>query len=266
MPTADINGIDMYYRRREAGSGPPLLLIPGFGGHAGAFAPQYAAFSKRFDVIAVDNRGAGRTTAPDQPYSMAQMADDAVALLDHLGIAQAHVLGTSMGGMIAQEMAITHPERIDALVLACTRAKPTDARRLAGEAQRALAMADLPPGARAAQDMPWSFTTGFMQDTAKVDARIRIAIADPYPAGRIGYLRQLDAVLAHDTLGRLDRITARTLVLVGADDILTPPAESKVLARDIPNATLRVLSHGGHGFSAEYAEEFNAAVLEFLAD
>lgn len=265
MPVASVNGIEMYYRRREAGSGPPLLLIPGFGGHAGAFAPQYAAFSKRYDVIAIDNRGAGRTSAPDEPYSMAQMAADAVALLDHLGIERAHVLGTSMGGMIAQEMAIACPERVDALVLACTRAKPADARRLAGEAQRALAMADLAPGVRAAHEMPWSFTTSFMQDPAKVDARIRIAIADPYPVSRIGYLRQLDAVLAHDTLGRLDRIKARTLVLVGADDILTPPAESELLARDIANATLRVLPHGGHGFSAEYAEEFNAAVLEFLA-
>ncbi len=264
MPTTTINGLDMYYRRRDPSAGPPLLLIAGLGRHAGAFAPQYAAFAEHFDVIAFDNRGAGRTSAPDEPYTMRQMAADAVALLDSLSVPRAHVLGTSLGGMVAQEMAINHPERIDALVLACTRAKPVDARRLAGEAQRALAMAELPAGAREAYGMPWSYTTSFIQDPERVQGRIRLAIADPYPIGRVGYLRQLDAVLAHDTLGRLDRISARTLVLVGAEDILTPPAESEVLARDIPNATLRVLQRGGHAFSAEYATEFNAAVLEFL--
>ena len=264
MPTAEVNGLTMYYRRRSPGAGPPLVLLAGFGGHAGSFAPQYAAFAASYDVIALDNRGAGRTSAPDEPYSIRQMADDTVALLDHLGVDRAHVLGTSMGGMIAQEFAIAYPARVDALVLACTRAQAADSRRLAGEAQRLLALADVPREVRAAYDMAWSYTTATLQDQAKVQERLRIAKADPYPVSRTGYLRQLDAVLGHDTRGRLGAITARTLVLVGAEDVLTPPSESEELARDIPNATLRVLPRGGHGFSAEYAEDFNAAVLEFL--
>lgn len=263
MAMIHVNGLEMFYKwHGEAGE--PLVLIAGLGGHSGSFAWQIPAFAERYRALRFDNRGAGRTSAPDELYSMRQMADDTAALMDALGVQTAYVLGVSMGGMIAQELAINHPGRVRKLVLACTRAKPTNVRRMAAEVQRATRMSELGPQEREAYGMPWGRTATFMQDQARVDAAIDLAGKDPYPMPAHAYVRQLEATMAHDTAYRLGRIEAETLVLVGAEDILTPPWESDALVAGIPNATLRVLPRGGHGFIAEYPDEFNAAVIEFL--
>jgi 3-oxoadipate enol-lactonase len=263
MAMTSVNGLEMFYKW-HGDAGEPLVLIAGLGGHSGSFAFQIPALSERFRVLRFDNRGAGRTSAPDEPYSMRQMAADTAALLDTLGVERAHMLGVSMGGMIAQELAINHPAKVDRLVLACTRARPTGARRMAAEVQRVTRLAALGPAEREAYGMPWGRTATFMQDQARVDAAIALAAKDPYPMQAHAYIRQLDATMAHDTLDRLHRIEAETLVLVGAEDILTPPWESEALVERIPKATLEVLPRGGHGFVAEYADEFNAAVMAFL--
>ena len=161
-------------------------------------------------------------------------------------------------------LAINHPRRVRKLILACTRAKPTATRRMASEVQRAVRMADLGPREREAYGMPWGRTAAFMQDQARVDAAVELAGNDPYPIAPHAYMRQLEATMAHDTIGRLHQITAQTLVLVGAEDILTPPWESATIAKEIPGATMRVLPRGGHGFAVEYPADFNAAVIEFL--
>ena len=264
MAMTRANGIDIFHKQHGA-SGDWLLLIAGLGGHSGSFAPQLPAFSERFRVLRFDNRGAGRTDAPDEPYSMRQMADDSAALLEALGIEKAHVLGVSMGGMIAQEFAINHPDRIDKLVLACTRAKPTGARRLAAELQRATRLADLGPREREAYGMPWGMTATFMQDQRRVDERIELAARDPYPMQPHAYIRQLEATMAHDTVDRLHEVRAETMVIVGAEDILTPPWESDAIVERIPNASKRLLPRGGHGFTGEYAADFNEAVVDFLS-
>lgn len=263
MAMTQAAGLDMFYKWHGT-DGPPLVLIAGLGAHSGSFAFQIEALSARYRVLRFDNRGAGRTSAPDEPYSMQQMAGDAAALMDALDIASAHVLGVSMGGMIAQEFAINHPSRVQKLVLACTRAKPTGARRLAAEVQRVTRLAALGPREREAYAMPWGRTATFMQDQSRVDAAIDLAGRDPYPMPEHAYIRQLEATMAHDTLDRVHEIAAKTLVIVGAEDILTPPWESEALASRIPNATMRVLPRGGHGFIAEYPDAFNAAVIDFL--
>src|SRR3712207_194537 len=125
MSIARINGIDLYYE--ETGSGPPLLLIAGLGGNTLGWVMLLPALAQHFRVIAFDNRGAGRSSAPPGPYTTRQMADDAAALLAHLGIERAHVLGLSLGGMIAQELALAHAERVDRLVLYATYARPRPA-------------------------------------------------------------------------------------------------------------------------------------------
>lgn len=262
MPTAHANGIDIYYSQR--GEGPDLLMIMGLGAHSGAWALNAPELAKSFRVTTFDNRGAGRTSAPDEPYSMRQMADDTAALMEAIGLERAHVLGASMGGMIAQELAINNPGHIDRLVLACSRARTSEMRRRVSVAQRALYEAGVPRESIMAIQQPWGSTATLLQDPAKPAAAIAFAMQDPHPIAKHAYLRQLDATMAHDTLDRLKRIEAETLVLVGAEDILTPPYESEELAANIPNATLRILPRGGHGFSGEYPAEFNAAVVEFL--
>lgn len=263
MTTLKANGIDIYYR--QEGTGPDLLLIMGLGAHSGAWLLNAPALAKRFRVTTFDNRGTGRTSAPDEPYSIRGMAGDTAALMDGLGIARAHIVGASMGGMIAQELAINYPEKIDRLVIACSRAKAGELRKRIAIAQRALWEADIPRDVMAAIQQPWGSTSAILQDEHLPMERLALAAKDPYPVQKHAYLRQLDATIAFDTTDRLGKITAPTLVLVGAEDILTPPFESAELARAIPGAEMRVLPRGGHGFAAEYPAEFNRAVAAFLA-
>ncbi|MGE5594742.1 MAG: alpha/beta fold hydrolase [Hyphomicrobiales bacterium] len=262
MGTIEANGISIYYEQR--GEGEDLVLVMGLGGHSGAWALNAPAFAKHYRVLTYDNRGAGRTSAPDEPYSMAGMADDLAALLDGLGIARAHVLGVSMGGMIAQEFAINYPERVNKLIVACSRARTSELRKLVSMAQRALWESGVPAEAIRAIQMPWGSTSAILQEERLPLERLELVHQDPYPIQKHAYLRQLDATMAHDTLDRLGKIRAETLVLVGAEDILTPPYESEEIARKIPGAKLRILPRGGHGFIGEYPLEFNRAVLDFL--
>ncbi len=123
MPLVQVNGIERFYFYQETGNGEPLLLINGIGADSLKWDPLLPALAARFRVITSDNRGAGRSAAPPGPYTTRQMADDAAALLAHLGVARAHVVGSSMGGMIAQELALAYPERVDRLVLLATYAR-----------------------------------------------------------------------------------------------------------------------------------------------
>jgi pimeloyl-ACP methyl ester carboxylesterase len=264
MPELRANGIDIHYDQQ--GDGPDLVLVMGLGAHSGAWALNAPAFARHFRVTTFDNRGAGRTSAPDEPYSIRGMAEDTAALMDALGIRRAHVAGASMGGMIAQELAINFGEKIDRLVIACSRARTSELRKLVSVAQRALWEAGLPREAISAIQQPWGSTSAVLQDERKPLDALRLAAADPYPIQKHAFLRQLDATMAHDALERLAAITAPTLVLVGAEDILTPPYENAEIARNIPGAQFRILPRGGHGFSAEYAADFNRAVVDFLVE
>lgn len=263
MPSIHANGIEMYYEQH--GSGPDVLLIMGLGAHSGAWALQTPQFARSFRVTVFDNRGAGRSSAPDEPYSMAGMADDTAALMTALAIPRAHIVGASMGGMIGQELAINHPERVDRLVLACTRARAGAVRHLLAPAQAALYEFDLDPSQRSVLSMPWAYTSAFLADARRVMEAVALGKKNPYPVQKHAYLRQQAAVMAHDTVARLGRISGPALVLVGAEDILTPVDESSELARGIPGARLKVLPRGGHAFFAEYPAEVNRAVLDFLS-
>ena len=263
MPTTTINGIDLYYE--ETGSGPPLLLIAGLSGNTLGWAMLLPALSERFRVIAFDNRGAGRSSASPGPYSTRQMADDATALLDHLGIERADVIGHSMGGMITQELVLAHPEKVDRLVLLATYARPCPAIHdpwLSNWVQACERGAD--PAAVALSLMPWFFTAALMSEYDQVEAVLTEWLSDPYPAPAHGIASQAAACRTHDTLDRLPQIAAPTLVLVGAEDIVTPVSCSRQLADGIPGARLQVLERGGHIPDAEYPEAVTGALLAFL--
>lgn len=262
MSTVHVNGIDIFYEQH--GAGPDLLLIMGLGAHSGAWALNVPELSKHYRVTVFDNRGSGRTGAPDEPYSMCGMAADTAGLMTAIGIERAHIVGASMGGMIAQELAINFPDRIDRLVIACSQMIASELRRKVSMAQRALWEAGLPRDVVSAIQMPWGSTPGVLQDESLPLAALALQATDPYPIAKHAYLRQLDATLAHDTVDRLHRISAPSLVLVGSEDILTPPGESAAIAQRIPGSELRILPRGGHGFTGEYAPQFNRAVLDFL--
>jgi 3-oxoadipate enol-lactonase len=263
MPTVKVNDINMYYETHAEGD--PLLLIMGFGTDLTGWMFQTPEFSKEYRVIAFDNRGAGRTDAPDKPYSIRMMADDAIGLVDALRVDRAHVLGLSMGGFIAQELAINHPKRVKSLVLATTEAAFDYAFATQVTGSWVAAKAEgVSPKTYFSLVLPFLFTDGFFENSELVEMALGTMAANPNLAPAHGLSRQFAACMEHNARDRLKQITASTLVLVGREDILLPVKLSEELAALIPKSRLVVLEGGGHGFNAEIADKFNQEVMAFL--
>ena len=263
MPSVRVGEIEMYYL--DVGAGDPVVLIMGFGGDHTAWALQMGALSTRHRVIAFDNRGVGRSDAPDQPYTIRMMAADTLGLMDALGIAGAHVVGVSMGGMIAQELALAHPDRVRSLHLGCTLARP-DAYMLAlNAAWREMRIGlGREPMLRAL--CLWLFApVTYAERPELVEAMLQNSLTNPYPQSLVGFLRQGEAITAHDTLERLSAIRCPTLVSVAEDDILVPPRFSREIAGRIPRAELQVVIGAAHGYFLERPDVFNQLSLDFIA-
>jgi 3-oxoadipate enol-lactonase len=258
VPLAKLGEIDLYYEER--GAGPPLLLVAGIP----AVASDWAALAERLSgsrrVIAYDNRGSGSSTTTPAPYTTAGLAADAVSLLDALGIERADVFGMSLGGMIAQELAIGWPERVERLVLGCTHCGLAHAAPPDREAGRAFAMETDDWGERMRALAPFAFAAGAAPGL--LDPFIEKKAADVQDPE--GYRGQIAAVLAHDTYDRLPQIRCPTLVLTGDGDRVIPGASSEVLHERIPGARLEVIPASGHLFFLEQPEESVRLLEQFL--
>lgn len=271
MPRVQVNGISLYYN--DQGKGFPLLLLMGLGMDSTGWMFQTPAFAKQFRVIAPDNRGCGLSDKPKGPYSTRMMAEDAVALLDHLGVRKAHVIGDSMGGMIAQEVALGWPERVEKLVLACTYARPDPlAKSLVEQGMKSLlgGVADLravdPSQTRidkiAEFMLPLVLSKEFYEKNKAVVVPFMQEVLKK--ASVEGFLGQVVATQEHDALDRLPQIKIPTLVMTGAKDILVHPKNSEAMASRISGAKLVKIDGGSHGFNFEMPARFNEAVLDFL--
>ncbi len=275
MPTTNANGIEIYWE--ESGSGDPLLLIMGLAADSIAWMMQREAFASHYRTIVFDNRGVGRSSKPAGPYSIAQMADDAAALLDGIGIARAHVVGVSMGGMIAQELALRNPQKVRSVVLGCHYGQP-DAAVSAQFAESLQAfgathgtdgqiqvdMTKLDPMAFIQRLLPLTFTPQFiMTELPKLMQMFGGALQYGFDMNAI--LAQVAATQAHDAVDRLKNIKVPTLIYAGDADMLIPASNSDVLAEHIPSAKLVKLPGGSHGFNFETPDAFNREVLDFLA-
>ena len=263
MPYTDAPGFRMYYE--EHGSGFPLLLINGLGSDHLEWLHQFPAFEARFRGIVFDNRGTGRTDVPPGPYTTAQMADDAASLLRALGIPRAHVLGVSLGGMIAQEVALRHPDLVDGLVLGCTGPGGELSLRPSPEAMAAFALAKgEDPEAELRRMLPFLYTDACIRERpGEIEGFVRRRLDHPTPPE--GYQAQLVAAVTHDASSRLGKIRARTLVITGDADRLVNWENSLRLAGRIPGAILVVLPGAPHRLFAETAAAFNREVLCFLS-
>jgi pimeloyl-ACP methyl ester carboxylesterase len=261
MPHAQLNGIERYYQ--ETGNCDALLLIDGLTGTCLGWEPLVPSLAEHFRVISSDNRGVGRSEAPPGPYSTRQMADDAAALLAHLGVRRSHIVGYSMGGMIAQELALAYPSLVDRLVLYGTFARPRRAIIDPWLTFVVQMQERLDPTSVTVGWLPWLYPPTFFEQPERVEAVL--AWQEPYPAPAHGIAAQAEAVRHHDTLERLPQITAKTLVLVGAEDVITPVYYSHELVERIPGATLQVLERGGHEALWEDLDSGIAALLGFLA-
>lgn len=263
MPTVRANGIEIYYEL--AGEGPRLLFISGTGGDLRNKPNVFdGALGRSFQVLAYDQRGLGRSEKPDVPYSMADYADDAAGLLEAVGWDRAHVVGVSFGGMVAQELVLRHPDRVERLVLACT--SPGGA---GGASYPFHEIEHLKGEARARHLLPISDTrrdaTWAMANPELYEKLIAQTAADPFadePGREMGARRQLEARAGHDTWDRLPTITAPTLIAAGRyDGIARPETQEKMVAR-IPGAQLRWFE-GGHLFMVQ-DRTAAPAMVEFL--
>jgi 3-oxoadipate enol-lactonase len=265
MPHATVGGLRLYYEWHGAGTGPPLVLVMGLSGDVTAWGLQLAAFAPGRRCLLFDTRGAGRSDAPDAPYTTRDMAVDLWALCDHLDVRRAHLLGVSMGGAIAQEAALAAPDRVASLQLHCTWAGP-DAYLRAVVASFAAMRAALDREAFIRALTPWTFTAECHARRPEfIELVVQRGLGHPHPQPLHGYLRQAEAVIRHDARQRLPALAVPTLVTVASEDILTPPRLARELAGLIPSARLQVLAGGGHGYFWETPAEFNAVCLGFLA-
>ncbi len=263
MPHTQLRDIVAYYE--EAGAGPPLLLIAGLGGHSSVWSLQLRALSLGRRVIAFDNRGAGRTSAPDKPYSIAGMADDAAQLLDRLDVEKASVAGYGMGGAIALELAAEQPGRVENLTLIGASARAGGRQRLVTEGWVAARRSSLSREQAFALTAPWLYTSRLLADNALRSQAIESGANDPHPAHDHGYARQAQAFLAYDATAKLAAIEQPALVLAGEEDILVDAAGAAALAEALPNGSLRQLP-GAHAGLVEHPHAYASAILEFLAD
>jgi pimeloyl-ACP methyl ester carboxylesterase len=265
MPYAIINKIRMHYQ--VSGEGAPVLLINGLSAPAVNWALQAKALAPHFTVVTFDNRGVGETDLPPEPvYTTGQLADDAAALLRHLKIPRAHVIGASMGGTIAMELALRHPKLVRSLVLACSWGEG-DARFL-HTIESWISLAYRVPIEERYRHVlyPWLFTPAFFGKKENVEQAFQRAMSYPHQTKAEAIERQARGILAWNgtRVKRLRTIRVPKLVLVGKDDILTPPAFSRVLAKALGAKTRLTVLPGGHGFFLEEADLFNRTVLRFL--
>lgn len=262
MPTVTANGISIYYER--SGTGPPLLFCNGSGSTLAGSQPLLTPFRAQFDVVAHDQRGMGLTEVPPTPYTMAQYAADALGLVDAIGWSTFRLAGISFGGMVAQELAVTWPERVERLALLCTSAGGPG-----GSSYPLHELADLPADERVTRGLELldtRFTPEWLashpNDQALVEMLAGRMAASPSADAQRGEAGQMAARSHHDVYDRLPRITCPTFVASGRFDGIAPSANGEAIARQVPGAELH-LYEGGHMFVAQDAAAF-PEILGFL--
>ncbi len=262
MTKVRVNGVELYYELH--GSGEPVVMIMGLGANVTAWDSQLEPLSREYQLIAFDNRGAGRSEAPDEPYSIRQMADDTAALMDELGIKEAHVFGMSMGGMIAQEMHHRHRARVRSLILAGT---------MAGGPQATF------PDPKVFQQF---VSNGVNSMEEAVAAGLKLFYSEAFLAKKRDWLlqrslanmslmapphalqKQVMAIMSFNAHGLLGKIETPTMVMGATEDQIVPFPNQELLARHIPDAHFVPFEGAGHGFLTERALAVNSAVLAFL--
>jgi aminoacrylate hydrolase len=250
MPRVEVAGGSLNYE--IAGHGESMLLIPGLSGVGSFWRAQIAAFSARFRTITFDHRGVGESTGMP-PYSVDQWAEDVIALLDHVGVGSAHLVGHSTGGVIAQVVASKRPRRVTSVVLGGTWAQPDERFRRVFELRRDVLSA-LGTDAYA-----------FLGSILIAPPDETLAATKPEPTDPANIEARIEVLLAYQGVGHLRRIRCPALVVAAADDVLIPVHLSRAVAAGIAGADLKILPQGGHSFPRSRPTDYNRIVLEFLS-
>lgn len=257
MPIAE----GLYYE--EAGEGEPLLMVMGLGTDHFGWMLQVPELSKHYRVVTFDNRDVGQSKQADGPYEIADMARDALALADHLELDRFHLLGMSMGGAIAQEMALLAPERLRTLTLVVTFAGGGD-----WAAERARLWSEIRGLIERDTHLDWLLLFGmseaFYDSPERVAYSKQLMRANPHPQSVEGFQRQVEASGRHEARERLGAVAVPTHVIGAEHDTLVPVWKSKEIAELIPGADYSVMANAPHALNMERAEEFNELVLDWL--
>ena len=252
----------MYYELGDAGT--PLVLISPLGAdhlNWGLVVPPLTAAG--FRCLTFDNRDVGQTGASAGAVTTRDFADDTAALMREAGVSRAHVVGASFGGMIAQELALNHPDQVETLTLVCTASHQEDQWAALFRSWKTM-RASLTPDAFFQAISPWLFSYRFLQEAEPMATILGLVRANPFPQSAAGFARQVDAILSHDTRDRLATIRVPTHVLVGAEDVLTPPRLSRAIAAAIPGATLTEVPAVAHALNSENPQATADAIRGFI--
>ncbi|MGM0583191.1 MAG: alpha/beta fold hydrolase [Pseudomonadota bacterium] len=259
---ARVNGVELHYE--IGGTGPDLVLISGLGQNALAWAGVVNDLRQRYRTLVFDNRGTGRSEVPPGPYTIDAMADDAAALIEHLGLAPAAVVGWSLGGSVLQSLLIRHGDKLRCGVLLNAFPSYTDVQHNWLDALIALRRSGVRPEALTTIALPWALSPVILSDHERTRDLVATMVANPWPTTNEGYEAQAAGLRVYDSRPRLPEVTTPTLVLAGVEDVLTPVAQSHEIASLIPGAELRVLGKGGHSMVIDYPGEVLRAICAYL--
>lgn len=263
MPKVKVGDINMYYEVH--GEGEPLVMIMGASGNVEWYYPAIPVYSPEYKLVLYDNRGAGRSDDSEIPYAIEMLADDLAGLLNAIGIESAHILGASLGGMIAQQFVLRYPKRVRSLILACTYCGGPGSSLMndpelieAGKRMQSLSGEEL-----VMETLRLCVSKKFINDNPD-RAQEMVKIMANRPMTPQAQMKQGQAAMAHNTYNRLPEIKAPTLVITGDADKLINVENSRIIASRIPGAELAILQGAGHMFNFEAEEEANRIILDFL--
>jgi 3-oxoadipate enol-lactonase len=262
MPHADLNGQTIYYE--EQGEGEPLVCIQGLGVDLRGWVLQVPEWSKQYRVVTFSNRDVGQSSTAQADYETSDMATDTFALADHLGLDSFHLIGLSLGGAIAQQVALAAPERVKTVTLAVTYGGTGAYGSVRGRTLGAL-MRGLSDEERVDFLLMMCYTEAFFEDGDRAEFLRTAMLSYPHKQSAEAFARQAAAGGRHDVRDRLHELSMPVHVIGAERDMMIPVWKSQELARLIPGAKLTVIEGAGHGVSWERAEDFNRTVLEFLA-
>jgi pimeloyl-ACP methyl ester carboxylesterase len=265
MSTIVYRGRPIEYELQGEGSQPPLVLSTGTGGSFKGWLPlQAAELSQNRRLLLYNHRGVGASEDDGQRFTTGDLADDLVGLLDALSLPEVDLLGAFMGGMAAQELALTHPSRVRRLILTGTYARADAKRRMLLDHWASFAARDGSMETMARERMLWSLQDDTLAQTDLIEGMMEHLTRRGIPFTADLFARQCQACMEHDTYDRLPALDQPTLVISGRLDQLTPPKFHRELAEEMPNARLTTLRYAAHLVMVEAAERFNELVLNFL--
>jgi pimeloyl-ACP methyl ester carboxylesterase len=262
MPFVQRSPVNLYYV--EKGAGEPVIFLSGLSGDHGSWMGQLRAFSRHFRTLVLDNRDVGRSGSAPRPYTIRDMAADVAELLDQLAIPRAHVVGVSMGGMMAQELALARPPLVKSLALVCTLAHADDWFRATLDAFGLIRRQVADTAGFFEAILPWWVSHRFFEQSDRITWLRWLLRQSPLSQSLEGFQRQLQAIGGHNTLDRLHQIRCPVLVLAGEDDSVAPPRYSRQIVARLPHAQMEILPGVGHAPPLENPAMFNHRLAEFL--